>query len=356
MYNLFCSLTPRRQFLKRLVKTFLAAAVCPACRARGEPATNDAQPKPTGLVYDPVYKKHLTGPRHPESPARYDAIVSGLSDAGLLKRLEPVPVQPVPRAALLACHTAGYLATVQRDVAAGLSRLSTGDTAICPDSLEAALAAAGGVLGAADAVAAGTLRNAFCVVRPPGHHASAERGMGFCLFNNVAVAARHVQKTRKLKKVLIVDWDVHHGNGTQDIFYRDGSVFYFSTHQSPWYPGTGRADETGEGDGAGTTLNCPFPAGAGRAEIVGAFRNRLVPAADEFRPDFVLISAGFDSRAGDPLGGFRLSDADFAELTGIVCAIARRHAGGRLVSVLEGGYELGGLASAAAAHVRMLLG
>jgi acetoin utilization deacetylase AcuC-like enzyme len=217
-----------------------------------------------------------------------------------------------------------------------------------------ALEAAGGVLNAVDMVAGGKVKNAFCAVRPPGHHATAVRGMGFCVFNNVAVAARYAQKKHGLARVLIADWDVHHGNGTQDIFYNDGSVFFFSTHQSPWYPGTGAAGETGEGSGKGATMNCPFPAGSGRAEVLGVFRERLMPAMDSFRPELVVISAGFDSRAGDPLGQFRLTDEDFADLTRMLMDVADKHAGGRVVSVLEGGYSLTGLAAGVAAHVKTL--
>jgi acetoin utilization deacetylase AcuC-like enzyme len=219
-----------------------------------------------------------------------------------------------------------------------------------------ALRAAGSVLNAIDAVFRGDVANAFAAVRPPGHHATADRGMGFCVLNNVAVAARHAQEVCGAERVAIVDWDVHHGNGTQDIFYDDGSIYYFSTHQWPLYPGTGRADETGEGEGAGTTLNVPLPAGSGMAEIGAAFEEKFFPAAERFRPDLVLVSAGFDSRAGDPLGRFRLTDADFAELTRMLLGLAGRHAAGRLVSVLEGGYNTEGLGMAVAAHVGVLLG
>jgi len=241
-------------------------------------------------------------------------------------------------------------------VAARGRHLSTGDTDICPESAATARLASGCVLSAVDAVFAREVPNAFCLVRPPGHHASAARGMGFCLFNNIAVAARYARRKHAAERVLIVDWDVHHGNGTQDIFYEDGHVLFFSTHQSPWYPGTGARNETGEGAGAGKIINCPFSAGSGRAEIAGAFREQLLPAAKAFQPDLVLISAGFDSRINDPLGHFLLTDADFRELTALLLDLAAKFCDGRLVSVLEGGYNLEGLALASEAHVRALMG
>ena len=305
----------------------------------------------TVLMADPIFREHLAGRAHPERPERYDAVIEGLARAGLLQRMRRAEARTATDDELLLCHTAEYLKTARRDVESGRPYLSTGDTDITPNSWEVAARAAGGVLNAVDAVLTGAARNAFCAVRPPGHHASASRGMGFCLFNNVAIAARHAQSRHGVGRVLIVDWDVHHGNGTQDIFYRDPSVFFFSTHQWPLYPGTGRADETGDGPGEGTTMNFPFPAGSGRSEILGAVENHLLPAAARFRPDLVLISAGFDSRAGDPLGSFTLSDEDFADLTRAVMGIN----GGRAVSVLEGGYDLDGLASSSSAHVATLL-
>jgi acetoin utilization deacetylase AcuC-like enzyme len=309
----------------------------------------------TALLLDRVYTQHQPGPGHPERPDRIVAVTAALDQSGLLGQMRRVSPRRATEEELALCHTAHYLDIVRHDFAHGAHELSTGDTAIGPDSLEVALDAVGGVLNAVDAVLTGTAKNAFCAVRPPGHHATPVRGMGFCIFNNVAIAARHAQQCHGIHRVLIADWDVHHGNGTQDIFYSDGSVLFFSTHQSPWYPGTGAAGETGDGAGLGTTINCPFPAGSGHAEIVGAFLQRLMPAAKEFRPELVLVSAGFDSREGDPLGRFTLTDADFREMTQIVLEIADDHAAGRLVSVLEGGYSLSGLASATVAHVEELI-
>lgn len=309
----------------------------------------------TALIADPACLRHDTGPGHPERSARFEAVMKSFTTAGLLDKLTRFQPRAVTREDLLLAHGGRYLDLAEHEITSHLPQLSTGDTTISPASWDAARVAAGSALAAVDAVMEGKATNAFCVVRPPGHHASADRGMGFCVLNNVAIAARHAQKRHGLKRVLIVDWDVHHGNGTQDIFYDDGSVFFFSTHQSPWYPGTGRANETGAGAGKGTTLNCPLPAGSGRAEIFAAFEKQLVPAVDEFKPEMVFISAGFDSREADPLGQFLLTDADFADLTKLVRGIADRHAKGRVVSLLEGGYSLSGLASAATAHVQALL-
>ena len=349
----------RREFLKYSGAT-LSASFTSGCTKTGRsspPASREpAKRLRTGLVYSAEYKRHLTGPGHPESPRRLDAVMQALAPGRLgieLTRIEP---RRATREEILYCHTAGYYDLAKRDIESGANELSSGDTTVCRQSFDVALLAAGGALAAVDAVTARRVSGAFCAVRPPGHHARTARGMGFCIFNNAAIAARYAQKKHKIPKVLIVDWDVHHGNGTQDIFYEDGSVFYFSTHQWPFYPGTGRKTETGKGPGEGTTLNCPFPHGAGRKEIVGAFEDQLVPAADRFKPELVIVSAGFDGRVDDLLGGFQLTDKDFGDLTNIVQQIARRHAERRVVSVLEGGYYLDGLGKAAAAHVRALSG
>ncbi len=309
------------------------------------------------LVTDLAYEKHDTGFGHPEQPARIKAVLKALDQAKLSEGFRKVEPRFCEEVDLLRCHTAEYVAGAKEDVAAGASNLRTGDTTISAASLEVAKLAAGGVLSAVDEVLAGKAPSAFCVIRPPGHHATPDKGMGFCLFNNVAVAARYAQEKHGVGKVLIVDWDVHHGNGTQDIFYEDESVFFFSTHQSPWYPGTGARDETGKGKGLGSILNRPFPSGSGHDEIVAAaFGDDLSKAMTKYRPELILVSAGFDSRLGDPLGQFRLSDDDFATLTKIVLDLAKEHAGGKIVSALEGGYDLNGLGKAAAAHAKRLLG
>ncbi len=336
----------RRAFLQRATSLLLAAGVCAPAVAQQRPGTR-VFPAPACLLHD-------TGPGHPERAPRLEAVMQAMRELQGQGRVAIVEAPSAREDDVLLVHTRPYLETVRREIAEGAAVLSTGDTALSPRSWEAALAAAGTVIAAVDAVIRGDVASAFCAVRPPGHHASAARGMGFCLFNNVAIGARVAQARYGVERVLIADWDVHHGNGTQDVFWSDGSVLFFDTHQDPWYPGTGGRDEIGEGRGRGLVFNRPFPAGAGRAEILGAFREALVPAAERFKPQLVMISAGFDSRIDDPLGGFKLTDQDFADLTGVVLEIAARHAGGRVVSVLEGGYNLEGLASAAAAHVLRL--
>jgi len=309
----------------------------------------------TALIADPKCVRHDTGFGHPERPERFTAVYDALKSAGLLAKMERIEPRAVTAEDLQLVHQPRYLEIAEHEITSRLPQLSTGDTAICPASWDAARVAAGSALAAVDAVVDGKVANAFCLVRPPGHHASADTGMGFCILNNIALAARRAQKRHGLKRVLIVDWDVHHGNGTQDIFYADGSVFFFSTHQWPWYPGTGPARETGEGPGKGMTMNVPLPAGSGRTEIFAAVEKQLLPAMDHFQPELVLISAGFDSRIGDPLGHFELTDKDFTDLTKLVRGIADNYASGRVVSLLEGGYSLSGLASAAVAHVGALM-
>lgn len=306
------------------------------------------------LSADPRSKAHDTGPGHPERIERFDAVLSGLEHAGLLDRAKRLPSRRATREQLELCHRPEYIDLAEREIAAGAAMLSCGDTNTSAESNDVALCAAGGVLGAVDTVIEGPIKRAFCANRPPGHHATPTHGMGFCIYNHIAIGARYAQTKHGLDRVLIADWDVHHGNGTQDIFYGDPSVFFFSTHQSPLYPGTGHPNETGRGKGEGFTLNCPVGAGSGHAEVIGAFRDSLLPAAEAFKPDLVMISAGFDSRRGDPLGQLMLTDGDFTELTDIMLGIAAEHAGGRVVSVLEGGYNLQGLALASAAHVKAL--
>jgi acetoin utilization deacetylase AcuC-like enzyme len=308
---------------------------------------------PTGLVYHADYLLHDPGPGHPECPARLRAIIDHLKRVDLWDALRLIQPEPAPEAAILRVHPQVYLRHLEAAAAEAPTYLDA-DTPISPDSYRVARLAAGGVLAAADAVMAGRVRNAFVAVRPPGHHALSDRAMGFCLLNNVAIAARHLQVAHGLERVLIADWDVHHGNGTQAIFYEDASVLYFSTHQFPFYPGTGAQGDRGRGNGVGTTVNVPLWAGSGDAEILAAFREHLVPAAEAFRPDFVLISAGFDAHVADPLASLRVTEAGYAELTAVVTSLADRFAAGRVVSVLEGGYHLEALPQAVEAHIRAL--
>jgi acetoin utilization deacetylase AcuC-like enzyme len=333
----------RRAFLQQSSAALVALG--------GPLRAGSAQRARTLAFFDPTTRRHVPAVGHPERPERLDAVldaVRGLETEGRVALATP---RPATEEEVLLVHTPEYLSVVRADVGAGRGTLTTGDTELSPGSLDAALAAAGTVLSAVDAVMSGRARNAFCAVRPPGHHASASRGMGFCIFNNIAIGARYAARRYGVDRLLIADWDVHHGNGTQAVFWRDGSVLFFDTHQHPWYPGTGSANEVGEGPARGLIVNRPFAAGAGRSEILGAFRDGLGPAAARFKPQLVMISAGFDSRGGDPLGRFRLSDDDFGELTTFVGDLAARYASDRVVSVLEGGYSFEGLRLAVRAHL-----
>jgi acetoin utilization deacetylase AcuC-like enzyme len=332
----------RRKFLK-----LTAAASLPVLNIFAVEKKN----MKTGYLYDEIFLQHRTGDDHPESPRRLLAIDQALRAMPFFPELVRLTVRQAAVQELTLVHHKDYVELAARECASGRSSLSSGDTDICPESYQVALQAVGGVLGAVDAVFAGTVSRAFCAVRPPGHHAGPGRGMGFCLFNNVALAARYAQKKHGARRVLIADWDIHHGNGTQDVFYRDGSVLYFSTHLFPHYPGTGAATEIGLGAAKGLIINRPFPLSAGNREIIGAFRDTLLPAARDFKPDLTLISAGFDSRKKDPLGGFQIDDNGFRELTRIMMDIAAISGKGRLVSVLEGGYDLAGLAAAVCVHL-----
>ncbi|HSE37200.1 MAG TPA: histone deacetylase [Blastocatellia bacterium] len=306
----------------------------------------------TALVYDPAYLKHETG-HHPENPERLRVIISALQqDEGLWTRLSHLAPRQVSDDDIMRCHSYRLIDQVRSLCERGVPFVDL-DTAICAQSFEVAKLAAGAATVAVDQVF-NDADNAIALVRPPGHHATSNRAMGFCLFNNVAIAARYAQVHYGADRVLIIDWDVHHGNGTQEIFYRDPSVFYLSTHQYPYYPGTGSAAERGLDKGDGTTLNIPLSEGTSAESHREAFRNALKMIEETFPPDLIIVSAGFDSRRGDPLGGLMLEDSDFEEMTKQVMDMAYRHAHGRVISVLEGGYNLDTLGETVRTHVATL--
>lgn len=310
----------------------------------------------TGFVYDDIYLEHKTTPNHPERPERLIEIVKRLKTEGLHSQLTELRPTPAGLNWIETVHSSDYIERAKRSCDNGAGYLDSPDVPISGKSYEAAVMAAGGMLAAVDAVMEQKVANAFCAVRPPGHHALEDRAMGFCIFNNVAIGARYIQKKYGLSKALIVDWDVHHGNGTQATFYDDPTVLYFSVHQYPFYPGTGGRTEIGVGKGLNYTVNVPLPAGSGDSVYLEAFEKKLQPAALAFAPDFVLVSAGFDAHENDPLGQMTVTAEGFAKLTEIVKAIALKYCQGRLVSILEGGYHLGGLAASVESHIRVLMG
>ena len=305
----------------------------------------------TTLLYThPSFLQHDTGLGHPESAERLRAIDKALSlpeFAGLVRR--EAPRGSIEQIRLI--HTQGHIDRVLKAVPRIGHAYLDADTVISPDSGGAALHAAGAACAAVDAVFAGDAGNAFCAVRPPGHHAEPDAAMGFCLFNNVAIAAEHARSWHGGKRVAIVDFDVHHGNGTKAAFMREPEVLYASTHQYTWYPGTGAASETG----VGNIFNAPLPAGSGSDEFRAAMTGKLIPAVDAFKPALILISAGFDAHRDDPLAALNLVEEDYAWVTRELLELAARHAGGRLVSVLEGGYDLRALAASVSAHIRELM-
>jgi acetoin utilization deacetylase AcuC-like enzyme len=302
---------------------------------------------------DPIFREHDSGAGHPERPQRVDAVRRGIEAAGLAARLEWPAVRPATDAELLRIHTEAHV----RSVAAtdGRTVAFDPDTQAGPRTYQAALHAAGAAVDAATAVLDGRVDRAFCLSRPPGHHAESERVMGFCYFNNVAVAAADAL-ARGVARVLIVDFDVHHGNGTQEIFYPDPRVLYVSSHQFPFYPGTGGPLELGAGPGRGFTANLPMPAGSGDADYLRVYREIVLPMARAFDPELVLVSAGFDAFGGDPLAGMSLTADGYGALAGICLQAADGAASGRAVFALEGGYDLDGLATSGAAVTRVLLG
>ncbi len=308
----------------------------------------------TLIFTDPIFLKHETG-QHPECPARLSSITSHLEAAKLLDKVTRGKVRPATEEELLLVHHREHIQEIQKITQKGGGRLDP-DTVACPASYDVALNAAGTAFAAVDEVMSGKHRHALCLIRPPGHHALPDRAMGFCLFNNIALAARYAQKKHNVERVLIVDWDVHHGNGTQDPFSEDGSVYFFSAHRYPFYPGTGAERETGHGKGKGAIFNLPIAYGTPRKSYLEQFQTVLTQAAEKCRPDLVLISAGFDAHKSDPIGSLDLETEDFETLTKLVLSVADQYCRGKIVSLLEGGYNLKALAESVECHLETLLG
>jgi acetoin utilization deacetylase AcuC-like enzyme len=305
-----------------------------------------------GVVQDPRFRDHCPPRGHPEGPERLAAVGDAIAERA--EELESLPPRPAEDEELLRVHRRTHLARIAEGSRRAPAHLDP-DTYLSPGSLEVARLAAGGAIDLASAVARGEVAAGFAAIRPPGHHAEADRAMGFCLFNSVAITARTLQAEQGIDKILILDWDVHHGNGTQHVFEDDPSILYLSTHQFPYYPGTGDANEAGRGRGLGSTVNVPMPAGCGDLEYVGALRRILVPVAARFRPEIVLVSCGFDAHHADPLASMELTAQGFAQMARTVRALAEDLCAGRLVFLLEGGYSATGLREGTGAVLDELL-
>lgn len=313
--------------------------------------------KRTGFLYDERYLLHKTGPYHPEIPERLEAILQGVSGAGLLDKLIRITAVPAEVSLIQTVHTPEYVKRFEAACRSRQQTLDSPDNQMCPETYQVALLAVGGILEAARRIMAGELDNAFCAVRPPGHHAEASRAMGFCYFNNVAVTARYLQKQWGLHRIGIVDFDVHHGNGTQHIFEDEAEVYYYSIHQHPTfaYPGTGREFEYGRGTGYGFTKNSPVLPGLSDEEWMLLIERDLFPAFADFRPEFILVSAGFDAHRDDDMSDIKLTTECYSWIMKRLVEMADQHAAGRLLSVLEGGYCLKRLPELARNHMEILL-
>lgn len=307
-----------------------------------------------GLVHDAIFAAHDPGSYHPESPQRLIVLEKHLASWPRLCDTETLPVRPASKEELLLVHRPEHLSRIASTD--GRCMALDPDTMTSPQSYHAALDAAGSLIDLCDAALDGKVQSGVALVRPPGHHATPQRAMGFCLFNNIAIAAAHLVVNRGLKRVMIVDWDVHHGNGTEDAFYEDDRVLYFSTHQYPFYPGTGPVGATGASDGKGYNINVPLSAGHGDPEYVRIFQDLLLPVARQYKPQFILVSAGYDAHRGDPLGGMRLSSQGFAALAQTVMEIAGEFCPGKVVLTLEGGYDPESQARAMLQVMEVLLG
>lgn len=309
----------------------------------------------TGVVWDPVYLDHVTDEGHPEHPRRLVPLYRSLEDPSVSRRFITIVPQAAGDDAILLVHSPAYLEKVKATAGCGASALCA-DTLACERSFQVAATAVGGTIEAIRQVVAGTLSQALVLARPPGHHAERSRAMGYCIFNNVAIGAMAARQTMGLARVMVVDWDLHHGNGIQHIFERDPSVFYFSSHQFPCYPGTGHLSETGLGAGEGATFNIPLRRGCGDGDFAAIYQRLLIPVAYAFKPELILVAAGFDIHAADPLGGMRVSPAGFAALTRLILDLARRICGGRAVFCLEGGYNPAALNDSVLAMIDELTG